>query len=188
MRIIAPPRLLRADAPSLSILRRVMSGVVAFTAGHLANAPHGLFVRSDALFRCAECIMHRVFWVYRSKARVRPPRSVLRPLSCYIPFFRIIVFEGVGIRAHRHMQLHLMTSTENASGVHGLSSFLEPSACSARSLPQCVLLTFFDQAAASIRIAASPSIFDAASNGDCSLVQDYLALDPSCVHSREEGR
>lgn len=118
VRIIAPPRLLRADAPSLSILRRVMSGEVAFTAGRLAKAPHGLFVRSDALFRCAECIMHRVFWVYRCKAR--------------------------------KTQVEFM-------------------------------------AAASIRIAASPSIFDAASNGDCSLVQDYLALDPSCVHSREEG-
>lgn len=86
MRIIAPPRLLRADAPSLSILRRVMSGEVAFTAGCLAKAPHGLFVRSDALFRCAECIMHRVFWVYRCKARVRPPRSVLRPLSLFLLF------------------------------------------------------------------------------------------------------
>ena len=51
-----------------------------------------------------------------------------------------------------------------------------------------VLLTFFDQAAASIRIASSPSICDAASSGDCSLVQDYLALDPSWVHSREDGR
>ena len=101
MRIIAPPRLLRADAPSLSILRRVMSGMVAFTAGHLANAPRGLFVGSAALLRCAECIMHRVFYGYRMKALVPPPRTVLPLLSFYIPFVASL-FLMASVFAHRH--------------------------------------------------------------------------------------
>ena len=141
MRIIAPPRLLRADAPSLTILRRVMSGMVAFTAGHLANAPRGLFVGSAALLRCAECIMHRVFYGYRMKARVPPPRTVFQLLSFYIPFVASL-FLMASVFAHRHTKPCLITSTENTSGIHGLSSVLEPFACSSRSLPQCVVDLF----------------------------------------------
>jgi hypothetical protein len=50
------------------------------------------------------------------------------------------------------------------------------------------LFCFFVQSAACARISVKPNIFEAAKSGDCSLLRDHLALDPSCIHKREDGR
>jgi hypothetical protein len=49
----------------------------------------------------------------------------------------------------------------------------------------CPRLTSCAQAAASLRLAVMPNIFDAASRGNCALVRDHLAVDPSCIKHRD---
>ena len=57
-----------------------------------------------------------------------------------------------------------------------------------QAIMQLMLFSAYVQSAACARISVKPSIFEAAKSGDCSLLRDHLALDPSCIHTREDGR
>lgn len=61
----------RYDAPTPAVLRRVMCGMVAYSAGLLTTSPHGAYRDADRHFRLADGIIQRVFQGYRGKVQVR---------------------------------------------------------------------------------------------------------------------
>ncbi len=63
----APPRY---DAPTPAVLRRVMCGMVWYSAGLLTTSPHGAYRDADRHFRLADGIIQRVFQGYRGKVQV----------------------------------------------------------------------------------------------------------------------
>jgi hypothetical protein len=76
------------EAASPAIVRRVMCGMVVYTASLLANPPPRVVLDSKSHFCAAEGIARRAFWGYRSKVRVRQRRLLVCCLQlCYTALF-----------------------------------------------------------------------------------------------------